>query len=410
MHALRALGLPRLRAVHVDHGLQADSAAWAQACRAKARRWGIPCDVIRVAVAANGSGPEAAARAARHAAFESVTGPGDLLVLAHHRADQVETVLQRVLRGAGPEGLAGMRRRQRIGGLRAWRPLLDCPPEVLAAYARRHRLGWIEDPHNRELRFQRVALRRVVLPAWRELDPKLDDRVLALAADCRRIATGLATIGDEALERVQQGGTLCLDTLAGLEPLAREQALREWPRRHGLQPMPGAQIRRVLDELVAARGDAEPQLRWDGHRVRRYRRRLYLVPELPPVEAAGVPCPVRARQRLPAGAGRLRVVADAALRARIAWCFPSGGERLRPAGEAHTRTLKQLFQRHGVPPWVRRRTPLLWLDGELACVPGCAESEAFRELREAGRLSLRWRHALLGAPRGNGASAAEQQQ
>ena len=84
-----------------------------------------------------------------------------------------------------------------------------------------------------------LQLRRVVLPAWRELDPKLDDRVLALAADCRRIATGLATIGDEALERVQQGGTLCLDTLAGLEPLAREQALREWPRRHGLQPMPG---------------------------------------------------------------------------------------------------------------------------------------------------------------------------
>ena len=104
--ALRARGL---RALHVDPGLQPRSAEWTTHCAAMCADFGVPFETRRVQVVAGGDGPEAAARDARHAAFARWQVPGETIALAHHRDDQAETVLMRLLRGAGGDGLAGMR-------------------------------------------------------------------------------------------------------------------------------------------------------------------------------------------------------------------------------------------------------------------------------------------------------------
>ena len=117
-----------LRAIHVHHGLQADADAWAAHCAALCTELEIPLDVVRVDVdRSDGRGPEGAARAARLAAFGSTLADDELLALAHHRGDQAETVVLRLMRGAGGDGLAAMRRRSRLGALALWRPLLDLP-------------------------------------------------------------------------------------------------------------------------------------------------------------------------------------------------------------------------------------------------------------------------------------------
>jgi len=99
----------RLRAIHVDHGLQPDAGRWSDRCQATCTALGVPLTTVRVQVDAAGRGPEGAARMARHAAFEAEVRDDEALVLAHHRDDQAETFLLRALRASGPDGLAAMR-------------------------------------------------------------------------------------------------------------------------------------------------------------------------------------------------------------------------------------------------------------------------------------------------------------
>ncbi|HQX05628.1 MAG TPA: tRNA lysidine(34) synthetase TilS, partial [Zoogloea sp.] len=156
LHVLAALREQlgfELSAVHINHGLISGSAAWAAPCRQLCDGLGVPLLVREVVVRRDHPGGiEAAAREARHAALQE-DADGALLVLAHHRDDQAETVLFRALRGAGVRGAGGMRV---LDARRAiWRPLLDVPRRDLKAYAEEHALVWVEDPSNQDLRFSR---------------------------------------------------------------------------------------------------------------------------------------------------------------------------------------------------------------------------------------------------------------
>ena len=107
LHAATA-GLDHpVRAVHINHGLHAQSDDWAAHCHAMGKQLGVATEIIAVDVDRHaGAGLEAAARDARYAAFAQCLGEGEWLLTAHHRDDQLETVLLRLLRGAGPTGLA----------------------------------------------------------------------------------------------------------------------------------------------------------------------------------------------------------------------------------------------------------------------------------------------------------------
>jgi tRNA(Ile)-lysidine synthase len=130
-------GAYTLRAIHVDHGLHADSAEWSDACAALARTWAVTCDRVAVtAGAAPGESPEAAARTARYTAMRVRLQPGEVLLTAHHADDQLETILLQWLRGGGLRAVAGMDRLARFGDA-SWlaRPLLDFTRDDLRAWA-----------------------------------------------------------------------------------------------------------------------------------------------------------------------------------------------------------------------------------------------------------------------------------
>jgi tRNA(Ile)-lysidine synthase len=176
LHRLAASPLARarnLRALHIDHALHADSATWAEQCGAFAKTLDVPVETLGVSVdRQRGTGLEDAARRARFAAFATHLRGGEILVLAHHRDDQVETVLLKLLRGAGPEGLGGMRAWRPFARGWLWRPLLDTPRSELLDYASSHRLPWLDDPSNVDTNLRRNFLRHEILPRltqrWRD--------------------------------------------------------------------------------------------------------------------------------------------------------------------------------------------------------------------------------------------------
>lgn len=380
----------RLAAVHVNHGLHPDAGAWEEHCRAAAARCGIRFEACRAAVRAGpGSGGlEAAARAARHSALAAVVPPGEPLLLAHHRDDQAETALLRMLRGAGPAGMAAMRPEVTVGGLRLVRPLLSVPRLELLSYARERGLEWIEDPGNLAPAQDRNHLRHRVLPAVAERWPGAGATLARLAERSHETAEMLAALAaaDLAAARGRAPETLNAAAIAALAPPRAENALRTWlVSRHAVASPPRRWLRLLVEEVAAAGPDRQPEAVWGGVRVRRHRGELHSGP-------VGVPprLPLETPWRLDAGPldlpnGRLAAVrceggaglAVSRLPAVVTVRFRQGGERCLPHGRGVTKPLKHLFQELGVAPWERGERPLVFAGEQLAAAPGLFVCDPF---------------------------------
>jgi len=389
-----------VRAVHVDHGLHAASDDWSRHCGEVCRELGVAVTQRRVDVENTAEGGlEAAAREARYGVFETLLEPGQVLLTAQHREDQAETVLLRLLRGAGARGLAAMPRRRKLGRGLLLRPLLDVDREAINRYAAAQGLQWVDDPSNADTLADRNYLRHRALPVLRERWPDVDAR---LARTAERAAEDAALIRDLAeldLAACSDGANLRVDALRGLSARRRRNAVRRWMHGHGCRPPGARRLTDGLDALLDAGADREPVLRWRDGVVRRYRQRLHLLRREPgPPPETPLQWDLHGVLLIP-GMGRLttsrsgagvRLRAELAGRSDVRVRFRRGGERIRPAGAPHHRALKTLFQEAGIPPWERRRVPLVYIGGELACVGERWVAEGFAAPGDDPGLRLRW--------------------
>ena len=363
-------------AIHIDHGLHPDAADWAQHCAAFAESIGIEFRSRQVTVQLeSGQGPEAAAREARYAALFAEIEYGDWLLSGHHREDQAETLLLNLVRGSGPAGIAGIGAIRRFGPGWLARPLLGIDRDALAGYAKRHDIAWVEDPSNRDRRFDRNFLRHDVLPRLRTRWPDIAARLQRSAGHAGEAAMLLADLAEIDLGRL--GGDparLDADALATLSKPRQRNVIRYALRRLGLPTPTAIQLERVVEELLPARSDAQPEVSWPGATIRRYRGAVYLLSELPEVLPAN-----RSNDsgllRLGQGLGVLEFeknaplgLSDVVLAAGLQVRRREGGEEIRPTGDAHTRKLKKLLQDAGVVPWMRDRLPLLYAGDRLVAV------------------------------------------
>ena len=186
--------LPPLSAVHVHHGLQAAADTWPSHCQAVCESLGVPLRVMRVQVQP-GASLERAARDARYQAFAEVTEAGQVMLTGQHRDDQAETLLFRLLRGAGVRGLAAMPVHRPLAGGHLVRPLLDVSRAELEAYAHEHQLIWVEDPSNADTRFSRNYLRHRVFAVLTERWPQA---VISLARTAEHLSEAQALLDELA--------------------------------------------------------------------------------------------------------------------------------------------------------------------------------------------------------------------
>ncbi len=377
LHAMAALARTqpfKLRAVHVDHGLQAASATWAESCREACTAAGVELRVLTLGLGVpRGESLEAAAREARYAALAAELAPGERLLTAHHRDDQLETVLIQLLRGAGVAGLAAMPARARLGPGWQLRPLLDVDRGALREYADGQGLAWCEDPMNASLRFDRGWLRARVLPAIRERWPAASVTVARRAAHHAEAGRLLDALAAADAEGILDDGRVSLAALAGLPRDRQVNVLRWWLRSEGLRPPAAAQLGAVLPDFFSARPDGAPALRWPAGEIRRYRGRLYAGRPLPAQPGIAAP-PGAPVFELGPGLGHFELVATeegglrSPLPAEPELRFRAGGESLRPHAGRPRKRLKDLCQEAGVVPWMRERLPLVYLGGQLAAV------------------------------------------
>ena len=396
LHALAQLPAARergLRALHVDHGLHADSAAWAEQCRRFCAGLELPCEVVRVHVESQrGEGVEAAARHARYAAFAAQLRAGEALLLAHHRDDQAETVLLKLLRGAGPEGLGGMRERRPLGAGTLWRPLLhDITRAQLHDYVVAHGLPCIDDPSNADTRLARNQLRHEILPRLAAHWPQATDSILHSAALNRAAADALRTHWLAAFDALHDAASRSLDAAGwlALAPGLREPLLDHWLRARGL-PAPTTAQRAQIERQCAARPGQSPCIRWPGAELHVWKGRLWARAPRPAIDPSWRAPWQGESLALPDGGQLTMDNEHARLPAPLTVRLRQGGERIRPAGDAHTRELRDLFQQAALPPWQRLACPLLYEDDTLVAVADRWCSARGRQLFAAAGSRPRW--------------------
>jgi tRNA(Ile)-lysidine synthase len=429
LHALAGLradyGLA-LTVGHIHHGLRADADRDAAFVTSLAARLGLPVVVERVAVAGRpGRSPETAARAARYAALDRIArrAGATRIAVAHTADDQAETVLMRLLQGAGPRGLAGIPVRRG----RLVRPLLDVDRATVLDYLAGAGLDWVEDETNRDLKMLRNRIRHETLPllaahGW----PRIGDALRRTAAASREAGEALDALlapRVTAFVRPAPGGAaLDVAPLRELPPGAVKAALR----LALVEVLGRAEVRAGLR---AGHLDRLAGLVWGapGARVRlpsglvveRARDALWVTAPGPPLERVIVSVP--GETRLP-GFGRLEVrraapareaapsmecFDEAALPGRLAVRSRRPGDRFVPFGGGRSVRVARVLAAAGIPPSARRGWPLLVADGpagetvlwvigvrRAAAAPVTSESQSVLEVRMSPDPAIRPREEL----------------
>ncbi len=386
-----------LRAVHVDHGLHADSASWHAHCAAVAAELGVAFLGVRVTVPRDsGLGLEAAAREARYAALERLMAVGEVLFTAHHGDDQLETLLLRLMRGTGVRGLRGVLEHVPFGPGRLARPLLGLTRAEIAALAHAWGLRWLEDPANDDPRHDRSSLRRDVLPALVARWPAAARSAQRLAEQMTDAEAILDAVAERDAEPIASASRIPRAVLAALEPARQRNLLRHLLRRVQLGIPSALKAEELRCALLDARPGAQTRILWPGGEGRVFRAHLYLMRALPSAS------PVDYRARLdrvdgwsgPEGELRFEPAAtgdglpESWLDAGLELRFRGGGEDFRPLDRPHSHPLKRWFHDAAIVPWMRSRIPLLYRGDRLVAV---ADLWLGHDVLSVSSLEPRWR-------------------
>lgn len=405
----------RVLALYVHHGISENADVWAEHCRKSAQDLGVRFAVEYVHLQGDGS-LEQEARHARYDVFarymrQSFAGNArPLLLTAHHQDDQVETFLLALKRGSGPTGLSAMAKRAPFASGVLLRPMSDIPRVYIESAAKELALSWVEDESNRDTQYDRNFFRHAVIPNLKNRFPGWNKAVCRSAELC---AEQNALLDELLAERLQEAMSekedlpfylregLSLDFLTGESRSLQAALVRAWLKHLNAKqsggvnrsfPMPSrAQLNAVLDYVVTAKGDANPEVSWEAVSVRRFKSRLYLISQYPDMTGEIFPVILNKTLTLPHNMGSFLLSYNdwgkntLALRCpfhdeKATIRFGGSGLAPHPVGRQGKRKIKKLYQEYEVPSWMRTRLPLLFYNDELVAIAGLFVVEGFQAM------------------------------
>lgn len=401
--------------VHVHHGLRGEEADRdAQFVRGLADALGCPVRVERVEVPSPGS-LQARAREERYrvlATAQAEFGATGICV-AHHEDDQIETVLMNLLRGSGPEGLAGLRPVRAFEHPESYlliRPLLEIPRARIERYAAERGWSWLEDETNASDTYARNALRRQVVPLLEEVAGAGSVRNLARSA--RLMQQYLEAGWREELEARwtscavdrREGGELELTRLRSAPAVWRGRLLLEALRRW----LPGVPASGVVVEELSHLTDAQVG-RHFAHAEGTVWRERDSLRFLPPVDGGESIQQLGPGREVGTGLGSITASAPREVPAQfsadrdICWVDAGqvgwpllvrrwrAGDRIQPFGMEGHKKIKALLTDAKVPASARERWPVVVSRGEICWVPGVCGAEWTRITSDTQRaIRLEW--------------------
>lgn len=413
LHAMTRLrersgGSLQLRALHINHQLQEQSATWAQHCATLCESLAVEFSSIEVTINAS-AGIENAARQARYYEFEAALREDEVLLLAHHRDDQMETLLLRLIRGSGSRGLSGIPASRELGRElggepgreqgrgRLIRPLLGIDRDELLLYAEAAKLSWVEDGSNEDESFDRNYCRHTLLPLIEARWPGYREswsKSAVLARESEALLQELAAMDLVAIATESRSVVSRVKLLA-LSATRRRNVLRFWLEGLGVEELGWHQLHQLSDEVVPS---STASVLIGGCRLHCYRETLHalaaaaLETDVASEDLSGLSPlpPLSSFSQLLAMPSEVELTNNGSLSfteasgegvavdklGAMTIRYRQGGEACRLLGRPN-KSLKKILQEVEMQPWLRSRIPLLYSGDELAYIPGIGVSEAW---------------------------------
>lgn len=402
----------RLTVLHVNHALRVESDQEQTLVETLCRYWQAPCVVERLTPPLHRKGIEAWARTERYRFFLHAKEQYGLaaVALAHTSDDQAETVLFRLLRGAGHRGLAGIPR-QREGWI--IRPLLDCSRKEVLDYLRVKQLPYVIDSSNFDPRYTRNKIRHELLPLLeRDFSPRIRRHLFHCAEALRQEEEWLELQAAAACERVRQGESgLSLARLKNEPEALHPRLFRLWLERSGdIGELNFPQLRKLY---ALGQGHLAGEVELPGaYSVRREGEFLvkvlkrtqlvdrpycyavtpgmsFVIPESGWQVQASHVSPWRGSFPDARSLDQYHAIFDHEALSEsltIRTCLP--GDRIRPLGMRGHRKVHDIFIDRKIAPRQRKLWPLVLSGAEIIWIPGCVRGE-HAKVSDATRRVLR---------------------
>ena len=350
---------------HCDHSVAAEAGDWLQFVKTETERRGFAFRAHRLNLEL---GPEfeARARSARYDAVMSEVEQGDVVMTAHHRDDQVETLLIRLSQGSGLIGLAGIPVTRPFGLGVLIRPLLSLSRQQLKQVLAARNLGHVVDPSNQDSSYLRNYIRLQFLPALSRVAPAARGQLLQLS----KVATELVFRAGQTLGECMP--VLGIDSVAvASTPSLIAWQVRFFTQAHGRYAPSAQQISEFVRQCINAANDRLPEvLIGEDAAIRKWGNRLYWVDfkTLGEEAESEISCiekiePNRICElRFPNG---ILSLSTGSVSEDVAVFWGVKGRSFRLGCKRPMQSLKQLAQTLGLPPWLRQRTPLIAISDQV---------------------------------------------
>jgi len=367
----------KIIAVYVHHGLQIEADQWASHCEVTALALGVNFQCLTVnAQKLAGQSPEEVARDARYSVLKPLLGKRDVLLVAQHREDQLETVLLQLFRGAGVQGLSGIPLISDFGAGKKCRPFLDIAKRTMIDYAEQHKLSWIEDPSNQCNDFDRNFLRNKIIPELKQRWKGLDKTVSRTARHCAISHHQIDDLAQQLFSTVffDTDQTLNITRLLELQSDKQHLVIRQWFKLKKLRMPTEKNVQAIINEVVLANDSANPEIKIQKHSIRRYRGKLYCLKEDDRYIREGTWINNSMQWKLNNQQSLVLIEASEGIpkelwdNSEVTIKFRQGSEKIKLPGRQGRHSLKKLFQEKAIPPWERNQMPLIYINGTLAAI------------------------------------------
>lgn len=371
LHLMSLVFPARVRAIYIDHQLQTSSPDWGIFVQNYAQQLNIPVIIQKVEVASGNL--ENQARTARYSAYQQHLKSHDILVLAHHQQDQAETVLLRLLSGAGVNGLSAMQALENRENFQLWRPFLSLSREQIESWSMQLNLPFVQDQTNFDTQYDRAWCRQNVWPLLQQRYPKMQQalsRTSILMQDAHNI---LQEVFLQDLQYCGNSTQIDLEKLQQLSLPRQRQLLSAWMKGDADYRPAFDMVERIQQEVIHAKVDAQAALHWHGHYYVRYQKQLYRITQSLYSAAKNSSHTVDTicldmDQIVQLSSGNFKIAsAEIGLSAdlfkqNLTIQSRQGGEKIHLYGRVGHWPLKKAIQEAQILPWLRHTIQILAID------------------------------------------------
>ncbi|MGJ8663431.1 MAG: tRNA lysidine(34) synthetase TilS [Marinicella sp.] len=383
LHALTKLPdiKAKLIAIHVNHNIDSSAGQWANHCQSFCDQLNIQL-IIESVELENFS--ENNCRLARQEVFAKYLKPDDCLLTAHHQADQVETILFRLMRGTGLKGITGMSQTNSLFYYTIHRPLFHCTKSEIMAYIQANQLNFVEDPSNQNNEYSRNFIRNRIIPVLQEYDTNASAGILQSISNFN--------LSNEVIENGFKN-TNPINLKAIKDPLVYATSLYHW--LHALKQMPPShkQLLQFSDDCINSSNDKSPELKSTHFYLKRWQGEIYALC----LRSSHPQSPIQivlqndhTKYQLSSEAGYLLFKAEKKVQLPITIMFKVTGARIVLPQQKSSKKVKHLFQEHNISPWERSLIPYVYFEEQLVAIGSKFISQQFLDLLSEYKASFKW--------------------